>query len=216
MWQRLKGLPSAGAIILGLALVQATGAATTPAPTVYTVESRPVPGVDTGLVLRKGQPVIVTATGTVCPRTGLCTTPDGDPTVDTKTMAFGGFLQPQAPAYGLVARVGSGQWVHVGSGPEKLSGKGALVFAFNDDHYRDNVGTFEVTVAYSRGSAPQEALQCRPGWGYGDTNHDHAGPPSRAEDPCYPGNGYGDKNHEHDGPPGQDKGPSERGNKPER
>ncbi len=40
----------------------------------------------------------------------------------------------------------------------------------------------------------------RPGWGNGDPNHVHTGPPGGS---TLPGNGYGDKNHTHTGPPGQ-------------
>lgn len=59
----------------------------------------------------------------------------------------------------------------------------------------------------------------RPGWGCGDVNHDHSGPPGNpdATSPCLnaaqpspdpvtggsrPGWGCGDTNHEHSGPPG--------------
>ena len=41
------------------------------------------------------------------------------------------------------------------------------MFAVNDDLLVDNAGSFTVTVSYS----------CWPGWGYGDVNHDHCGPP---------------------------------------
>lgn len=215
MWQPFKGLPIAAAMVIVLALaVQATGATPTTS-SVYTVSSLTVPGVDTGLVLKKGQPVTVTATGIVCPGTGYCTTPEGVSSgVDTKSMVYGGFLQPAAPAYGLVARVGTGSWTQVGIGPKQLSGKGRLVFAFNDDLYIDNAGAFVVTVT-SGGSAQQGSAGCQPGWGNGDTNHTHTGPPGQTEDACRPGNGYGDKNHEHDGPPGQSNDPGERG-KPSR
>ena len=207
MWQPLRGLTVAGAIALVLTMaVQASGA-TQATSSVYTVGSLSVPGVDTGLVLKKGRTVTVTATGMVCPGTGYCTTPDGNPSADSTSMAFGGFLQPDAPAYGLVARVGSGTWTQVGSGPKKLSGTGDLVFAFNDDLYPDNTGAFSVTVSYSRGSASQQSSGCQPGKGTGDKNHTHDGPPGQGGDACYPGHGYGDKNHTHDGPPGQNSDP---------
>ena len=214
MWQPFKGLSIAAAMMIVLAFaVQASGATPTTS-SVYTVNSLTVPGVDTGLMLKKGHPVTVTATGTVCPGTGFCTTPDGISGVDTTSMAFGGFLQPAAPAYGLVARVGSGSWTQVGSGPKQLSGKGRLVFAFNDDLYSDNAGVFVVTVT-SGGSAQQGSAGCQPGWGNGDTNHTHTGPPGQSGDACRPGNGNGDKNHDHDGPPGQSNDPGDRG-KPSR
>lgn len=54
----------------------------------------------------------------------------------------------------------------------------------------------------------------RPGWGYGDSNHEHTGPsgvsvvpdPDQAGAPANsgnsrPGNGNGDKNHGHSGRP---------------
>jgi hypothetical protein len=41
----------------------------------------------------------------------------------------------------------------------------------------------------------------RPGWGNGDENHEHTGPPGGTS--VRPGNGFGDENHEHSGPPGQ-------------
>ena len=203
MWQPFKGITLAGAALMLALTAQATAAGPTTSSRVYTVGSPTVPGVDTGLVLKKGHAVTVTATGTVCPGTGYCTDPDGNSSVDTTSMSFGGFLQPAAPAYGLVGRVGNGPWTHVGTGPTKLSGAGDLVFAFNDDLYVDNVGAFTVTVSYARGSAAQESAPCQPGWGHGDTNHDHTGPPGRSDGACSPGHGYGDKNHDHSGPPGR-------------
>jgi|GEM_PF-2180310 len=49
----------------------------------------------------------------------------------------------------------------------------------------------------------------RPGWGNGDKNHVHTGPPGQSVnvgkngDDTRPGKGEGDKNHVHTGPPGQ-------------
>ena len=110
----------------------------------------------------------VTATGGVCPfGDSYCPGPDGATGVDTMSTAFGGFPLPGAPAWGLVGRVGSGPWVQIGHGPTTLSGTGALAFAVNDDLLVDNAGSFTVTVSYT----------CWPGWGYGDKNHTHCGPP---------------------------------------
>jgi hypothetical protein len=208
MWQPLRRLPIVGATLVVIAFATQAMAATT--PTTYTVGSTSVLGTDTGLVLKKNRAVTITATGTVCPGVGwTCATPDGNPSVDT---AGAGFLQPQAPAFSLVARVGSGAWTFVGSGPKKIAGTGDLFFAFNDNLYPDNVGSFEVTVSYSKGATPpSSSAPCQPGWGKGDTNHVHTGPPGSADDACYPGHGYGDKNHDHDGPPGQNKDSDEHG-----
>lgn len=202
-----NGLALAGATIALVLTAQAAAALSG----VYTVGSTTVPGVDTGLVLN-GQSVTVTATGTVCiTNWGYCTDPDGDPSVDTTQTGFGGFVLPGAPAYGLVGRVGDGPWVQVGSGPTQLSGSGDLVFAVNDDYFRDNSGYFTVTVSGTLSSLDSNG--CYPGYGYGDVNHEHSGPPGRTADACWPGWGYGDTNHEHSGPPGQaDQPSSEHGN----
>jgi hypothetical protein len=201
----LKPLTLAGATAVLAIAAQAT-AAPTHVTHVYTVEPRTVPGVDTGLVLKSGRAVTATATGTVCPgSTPNCAGSDGLTSVDTTHSPYGSFLLPGAPAYGLVARIGQGNWVQVGSGPTQLSGSGDLVFAVNDDWYPDNTGSFRVTVSYSRGSASQVSApkSCYPGNGYGDTHHEHSGPPGGDPGACWPGWGYGDKNHEHSGPPGQ-------------
>jgi hypothetical protein len=203
IWRATTLLGAIGALVLA---AQGIAASPTTISSVYSVGSVTVPGVDTGLVLNNGGSVTATATGTVCPGTGYCVGPDGYPSVDTMHSGYGGFVLPGAPAYGLVGRVGSGPWVQVGSGPTKLSGSGDLVFAVNDDLFSDNTGSFTVTVTYSRGSASQgvTATSCYPGWGYGDANHDHDGPPPKSADSCWPGYGYGDTNHDHSGPPGRD------------
>ena len=211
MWHSPKGVIAlVGAMVMLVPAAQSLAASPTETSS-YTVGSLTVPGVDTGLVLKTGRSVTVTATGSVCPGTGYCATPGGVPSVDTLHSAYAGFVLPGAPAYGLVARVGGGQWVHVGVGPTRISGTGDLVFAFNDDLFPDNAGSFTVTVSYARGAAAQGSASCIPGHGYGDTKHDHAGPPGQSDGACYPGHGYGDKNHDHDGPPGQNKPRDENG-----
>ena len=209
MRQISKGVTVVGAIIALVLAAQSTAAA--PANTVstdYTVGALVVPGVETGLVLTNGTSVTVTATGVVCLLWGsFCMGPDGDSSYDTTN---DGFLLPGAPAGGLVARVGNGAWVPVGSGPTTLSGSGELVFAVNDRYYpnsyEDNSGIFKVTVTY----APSRRT-CYPGHGYGDSNHDHSGPPGLDPDPRWPGHGYGDSNHGHSGPPGKENPPSSEG-----
>ena len=195
-----KGVAAVAAIALAAAAQAGAGGPAT-GSVVFTVGGLTVPGVSTGLVLRQGQVVTVRATGGVCPvGDSYCPGPGGNPAVDTTHSSFGGFLLPGAPAWGLVGRVGAGPWVQVGSGPTALSGTGALVFAVNDDLYVDNTGSFTVTVGWA----------CWPGWGYGDKNHTHCGPPglvgkstpATPQGDCKPGWGSGDTNHVHCGPPG--------------
>lgn len=134
----------------------------------YTVDGLTVPGVDTGFIVKPGLPITVTGGGAICPFGGnpansYCPGADGNPSFDTTQSSYGGFLLPGAPAWGLVGRVGDGPWVQIGAAATTLSGSGPLVFAANDDLYRDNTGTFTVTVAYT----------CYPGNGNGDKNHYH-------------------------------------------
>jgi hypothetical protein len=198
-----KGIAPAVVAIALAAAAQAGAAGPTTVSAAYTVGGLTVPGVSTGLVLRPGQIVTVTATGGVCPYgNSYCPGPDGNAAIDTTGTSFGGFPLPGAPAWGLVGRVGSGSWVQVGTGPTTLSGTGALVFAVNDDLLVDNTGSFAVTVRWA----------CWPGWGNGDKNHTHCGPPGLAAktgappapqgDSCKPGWGSGDTNDLHCGPPG--------------
>jgi hypothetical protein len=142
---------------------------------VYTVDSA---AVNTNLVLRPGKAVTVTAIGTFCPW-GVgnpCVGPDGDPSINTLQSSYGGYVVPGADAWALVARVGSGPWVEVGSGPTRMSGDGVLVLAVNDDEWADNFGGYLVTVSKARGGPERE---CWPGWGWGDENHEHCGPPGQ-------------------------------------
>src|SRR4029078_3727170 len=134
---QMKSFKGAVVAVAAIALAAAAQAGAGGACTVsaaYTVDGLSVPGVTTGLVLRQGQVVTVTASGAVCPfGDAYCPGPDGNSAVDTTTVFLGGFPLPGAPAWGLVGRVGNGPWVQIGSGPKVLSGTGELVFAVNDD-----------------------------------------------------------------------------------
>jgi hypothetical protein len=165
----LKGSALVVAAVFALALAAQAGAgAPTVVSTTYAVSGLSVPGSSTGLVLTSGMTVTVTAGGAVCPfGDSFCPGPDGYAPWDTTTTSYGGFPLPGGPAWGLVGRVGSGPWVQIGTGPTTLTGTGELAFAVNDDLLVDNAGSFTVTVSYS----------CWPGWGYGDENHHHCGPP---------------------------------------
>lgn len=183
-----KGVAVAVVAVALVAAAQAGAGGRTTVSVSYSVGGLAVPGA-TGLVLQQGQVVTVTATGGVCPfGDSYCPGPDGTTALATTSTAFGGFPLPGAPAWGLVGRVGSGPWIQIGAGPTKLSGTGALAFAVNDDLLWDNAGSFTVTVLYT----------CWPGWGWGDKNHTHCGPPglnAKAQTPTsQSGNGNGNGN----------------------
>jgi hypothetical protein len=203
--KKLSSLASVVAVFAFAVAGQAGAAGQTTVSNTYTVGGKTVPGVSTGLVLTTGMSVTVTATGAVCPfGTGFCPGPNGYAPWDTTTSSYGGFVLPGAPAWGLVGKVGSGPWLQVGSGPTTLSGTGQLVFAVNDDLLSDNTGSFTVTVSYA----------CWPGWGYGDNNHTHCGPPglagkdvpSSGTAPNGNANGNGNGNGPPEAPNGNGKG----------
>ena len=94
--------------VVALMLAAQAAAARPDAATSYVVGSLTVPGVSTGLVLKDGQQVTVTATGTMCPwGTAYCVGPDGNASWATTDSWYGGYLLPGAPAWGLVGRVGN-------------------------------------------------------------------------------------------------------------
>ena len=86
------------------------------------------------------------------PRVG----PDGNPWV-IQLRLDSWIRLPDAPALGLVGRVGSGPWAQVGSGPTTLSGKGELVFAVNEI-------CSQIIRAASRSPCVQESGVSRTRW----------------------------------------------------
>jgi hypothetical protein len=204
--KRLSGLATLVAILALAVAAQAVAAGPTTVTNTYTVGGGSVPGASTGLVLTSGMSVTVTASGAVCPfGDSFCPGPNGYAPWNTTTSGYGGFVLPGAPAWGLVGRVGGGPWVQVGTGPTTLSGTGQLVFAVNDDLLVDNAGSFTVTVSYA----------CWPGWGYGDKNHTHCGPPGLVGKSA-PGsgsvsNGNGNANGADNAPNGNGKGNGQAG-----
>jgi hypothetical protein len=86
--------------------------------------------------------------------------------------------------------------------------------SFGDTTTSTSVETTTTTVESTTTSTLPDTTGCKPGWGYGDKNHCHSGPPGQAKkheregdasDACKPGWGYGDKNHCHSGPPGRNR-----------
>lgn len=199
--RRIHGLTLVVLVAILVSATMAAAAGSVTATHVYVVPGSTVPGLSTGLAVDSAATVAITATGAICPYGGsFCPGPNGDPSWNTTGALNGGFPLPGAPAWGLLARVGSGPWVHVGSGPTTLSGAGVLEFAVNDDYLPDNTGTFTVTVTVT--SSKNAPGTCKPGWGHGDKNHEHCGPPGQTKKPEGTGTSNGT------GSSGDDKGNS--------
>jgi hypothetical protein len=98
--------------------------------------------VDSGIDVRRGDRIAVTATGQVQFGPGNTATPAG---------ARGGspnYPVPTAGAGGLIAKVGDSAPFAVGAGNRTLTmpADGRLMFGINDDNVSDNSGSFGVTV----------------------------------------------------------------------
>jgi len=87
--------------------------------------------------------------------------PNGQPGSTTCINPTSPCPAPNVASYALIAKVGSGPWVFVGTGPTTVSGVGEIFFALNDGKYFDNVGGFVVTSATL--SPPTNADQCKKG-----------------------------------------------------
>ncbi|MCW2967853.1 MAG: putative internalin, partial [Solirubrobacteraceae bacterium] len=112
-------------------------------------------GADTGIAVDASHPLTVSAAGTWYPCGGCAIGPDGGSTWSANTLAS------YAPGASLVAKVGSGPWFEIGSGPTSVTGTGELYLAMNDypGGFGDNSGSLLVTIApttmtASIGSAP--------------------------------------------------------------
>ena len=125
----------------------ATGAAPAPAlaPGAILVEANR-DWTDTGLSVRAGDQLTFEATGTVR------LSPDQGDVADARGSRSGrraaGAPVRQAPAGALIARVGDGPPVDVGSRttPVRVPRDGRLYLGVNDDHAADNDGAFQVKV----------------------------------------------------------------------
>lgn len=110
--------------------------------------------VSTGIVLTAEKWAVVTATGSVnlC-APGSC---NNDPDGGNPGNSPSGSLVPNSPFGCLAARVGSGAWECIGSGPTVLWGNGELQLAVNDSFvspgvgYEDNTGEFDVAIDFPR------------------------------------------------------------------
>lgn len=123
-------------------------------------------GVNAGFTLKAGLPITLTASGQSLYCGGGCPAdPNGQPLNQLVSTA----PVPTAPIGTLLAKIGDGAWVAVGSGPVTLTGSGTLFLAYNDTYGGDNSGTYTVTLTFA----------CQPGNGFGDQNHYHCGPPGQ-------------------------------------
>ena len=88
------------------------------------------------------------------------------------------------------------------------------MFAVNDDLFGDNTGDgFMVTVSYKQSGVSRT---CWPGWGWGDDNHVHCGPPGLANKPEQGSSNEHGKSEEEHGKSEEEHGKSEENGNPKK
>ena len=104
--------------------------------------------VDTGIDLRAGDRVSITADGTIRLSTNWS---DSSSPAGANRRANNAPL-PNHPAGSLIARVGTGAPIFIGdnTAARNVSAGGRLYLSVNDDHLPDNSGSFRVTVSIDR------------------------------------------------------------------
>lgn len=106
-----------------------------------------MPWFDTGLVLKPGTTVTISASGfwKSCHDRDCWTTAEG---IGVRQVTDCAYIAPDLSAFSLIARIGEIAPVFVGIGPTDVVGDGTLRFAINDCYFGDNIGGFNVTVTY--------------------------------------------------------------------
>jgi len=123
---------------------------TTPAVTHY---SRTVPGsqawTDTGIALHAGDRVSITASGEVLVGPANGESPAGDPTCTPATnfpTQSAQFPAPSLPCWSLIARVGSGAPVEVGTATQITAASGTLYLGVNAGSFPANAGSWAADI----------------------------------------------------------------------
>lgn len=102
--------------------------------------------IDTGIDIRRGDRVILSATGTVDVSASWGT---HDARGTTRFARVGGYPVNSPRRYGLAAKIGSQKWAYTGGNVTAVQ-NGRLYLTCNDDSPSDNNGKFVVTVQVIR------------------------------------------------------------------
>lgn len=121
-------------------------------------------GVKTDIYVRKGDKIVITASGSVGygfdgdPCAGYPTThPDGSRYLGSSSCVpkyDSGAVLPTAPIGELIAKIGDGAWFGVGTRTTTTAdGSGYIYLAYNDSEYYDNTGSYSATIT-NKGTSP--------------------------------------------------------------
>ena len=102
---------------------------------------------DTGIAVRDGDVLRITATGTI-----TLSAPQDSATAGGGNRRAAGALLPNHPAGALIGKIGDGAPFFIGDGTNinRTQGAGRLYLGVNDDHLPDNSGSFRVTIGVRR------------------------------------------------------------------
>ena len=104
---------------------------------------------ETGITLRKGQTVVISATGNVRPSTGqdIYAGPDGTTEVPGWQQNY--CFNSDFPHEAIIARIGGGDILLIGSGEQfEAPTAGILEIGVNDTDPGNNEGSFEVEISW--------------------------------------------------------------------
>lgn len=99
---------------------------------------------DTGLIVRRGERLSFSTSGTISFGKDMNAGPDGNKDLPPRS----GYPVRSMPVGGLIGQIGNGEPFPIGSTmtPIDMPGSGRLMLGINDDDYRDNTGAFDVNI----------------------------------------------------------------------
>jgi hypothetical protein len=124
-----------------------------PTPPAVIHYTRTVPGsqawTDTGIALHAGDRVSITASGQILVGPANGESPAGDPTCTPATnfpTQSAQFPAPSLPCWSLIARVGSGAPVEVGTATQITGSSGTLYLGMNASNFPANAGSWAADI----------------------------------------------------------------------
>ncbi len=103
--------------------------------------------IDTGIPIRKGQTVIISATGSVRPSTASDVSAGPDGTTEVQNWQDSYTFNSEFPHEAIIVRIGGGDILLIGSGEQfEAQTAGVLELGVNDTDPGNNEGSFEVEI----------------------------------------------------------------------
>lgn len=105
--------------------------------------------IETGIELRKGQTVVISAVGSVRPSTGADIYAGPDGTTEVQSWQDSYSYRSDFPHEAVIARIGGGDILLIGSGQQfQTQTGGTLEIGVNDTDPYNNEGSFEIEICW--------------------------------------------------------------------